>query len=371
MKSVLIFSGANDRAIIAFCRYAISRNINFAIVANGNEDLIFLTDYKKYVLSTREKNFLDLDIFIQNANLLKAEFDSNEIFVLPSTEFLNRFLLANANFLNEQNISFGLCNSELYTMISDKYKFGDLCHSYNINLPKEYVVKPSNFPYVIKPKTYFNTSLEVNMKPVIIENIEEENLFFSNNSLEELYFQEYVAGKSIYLLFYFFKDKTFSVYSQENLIQQHNGGSMILSKSSNYHLDENLVNQFSNLFISEGFNGLVMVEVKCYKGTYYMIEANPRFWGPSQLILDAKMSLFDDFSIDQNLIENHVSTFDEYQLDIPYFWSGGLVETQKSDSQLMVYDYKKEDYLKEYSNTIKNEIYLRKDTILIYLKENS
>jgi hypothetical protein len=38
----------------------------------------------------------------------------------------------------------------------------------------------------------------------------------------------------------------------------------------------------------EGFYGLVMIEVKEYDNQFYMIEANPRLWGPSQLILDAK-----------------------------------------------------------------------------------
>ena len=371
MKPVLIFSGANDRAVIAFCRYAESVNINYSIVANGDDDLIFLTDYKKNIIATRIKNVLNIDIIIQYANKLKPIFLSEEVFILPSTEYLNRLLLSNEKKLLSHKISFGLCEDKLYNKISNKYDFGVLCSSYNINLPKEFYSKPKKYPYVIKPKTYFNSSQTVNIKPAIISNKEEDIYIFSNNNDNDLYYQEYVAGKSIYLLFYFYKNGCYSVYSQENFIQQHNGGSMILSKSANYHLNKELVSGFATLFINEGFNGLVMVEVKHYKNKYYMIEANPRLWGPSQLILDANMSLLDDFSIENNLINSDVKTTGEYNLDINYFWAGGFIQTNKKKIEVMIYNYKKEYFMKNYADILKNEIYLRKDTIQIYLKENS
>ena len=34
-----------------------------------------------------------------------------------------------------------------------------------------------------------------------------------------------------------------------------------------------------------------------------MIEANPRFWGPSQLFVDAGFNLFESFLFDYNIIE--------------------------------------------------------------------
>ena len=371
MKPVLIFSGANDRAVIAFCRYAKSVSIPFVIVANGEDDLVFLSDYKNEVIATRSKNILNWDIFIQNVTIAKNKFSCEELFVLPTTEYINRFLLENKVKIQEQNVTFGLCDEPLYARISDKYDFGNLCEKYNILTPKEYSIKPDFFPYVIKPKAYFNDAHDVNLKPALIYNQEQEHYFLNQFDSNNFYFQEYVGGKSIYLLFHFAKNNSYTVYSQENFMQQHDGGSMILAKSSNYHLENDLVQPYVNLFQKENFHGLVMIEVKFYEGKYYMIEANPRFWGPSQLILDAKMTLFDDFCLDNELIQEQTTKSEDYINQSIYFWSGGLIQTQKNKSNLMFYNYDKELFLKEYSSCISNEMYFRKDTIQTYIKENS
>lgn len=369
MKPLLIFSGANDRAIIAFCRYAENVKIEYAIVASGDDDLIFLTEYKSKIISTRKENFLSIEIILQNVEAVRLKFSVSKVFILPSTEYLNRFLLENQILLNSNNITFGLCSNELYQKISDKYDFGLLCNNYGIKSPKEFKNKPDVFPYVIKPKKYFNSKSQVNSKPAIIRTIKEEQDVLLNKKKGDFYFQEYIGGKSIYLLYYFSKNGTFSVYSQENLIQQHNGGSMILCKSSNYHQDTNLRNNFTKLFLNEGFIGLVMIEVKLYKNQYYMIEANPRLWGPSQLILDAQMSLFDDFSIENNLIKKSDEIPYEYKENIFYFWSGGLIQTQKSNYDVIKY-FKEYDFIENYSNILKHEVYLKEDTLQIYLHEN-
>jgi len=370
LKALLIFSGSNDRAIIAFCRYAEIVKIDYAIVANGEEDLIFLTEYKKNVISIREKNHLSNDNILLYAEVVKSKFSVNEVLILPSTEYLNRFLLDNQIVLNSNNITFGLCNKELYQKISDKHDFGTLCKKYEIKTPKEFSYKPDVFPYVIKPKKYFNSKLQVNFKPSIINNVKEEQEFLLDKNKSEFYFQEYIGGKSIYLLYYFFKNGDYTNYSQENLLQQHNGGSMILCKSSNYHQDPILMKNFTKLFLGEGFIGLVMVEVKLYKNQYYMIEANPRIWGPSQLILDAQMSLFNDFSIENKLIEKCNKKANEYINNTVYFWSGGLSETQKNNFEVIAHDYNKCDFISNYSKLLKCEIYLKKDTLQIYLHEN-
>lgn len=371
MKPVVIFSGANDRAVIAFCRYAESVGIAYVIVANGVDDLVFLTKYKDKVISTREKNVLDWETFINNIALAKEKLGTTNLFVLPLTEFINRFLLDNRERIEKEQVSFGLCDAILYATISDKYAFGILCERYGIRVPKEYDSKPTTYPYVIKPKAYFNATHDVNLKPALLYNPDHEQQFMATVNEEEVYYQEYIGGKSIYLLFYFFKDKTYSVYSQENFVQQHNGGSMLFCKSATYHLDQNLVSNYVRLFTENNFHGLVMVEVKYFNGMYYMIEANPRLWGPSQLILDAKMSLFDDFSLDNGLILKPSILSEDYLPSTVYFWSGGLVASQKKGCEVMFYDYEKEEFIRDYSSLVSNEVYLREDTTLIYLKENT
>ncbi len=370
MKPTIIFSGVNDRAIIAFCRYAEREKINYVIVANGKDDLIFLTDYEKYVVATRERNVLTIKNIFELVGIVKLKFSCNEVFILPSTEYLNRFLLNNKVELDKLKVFFGLCEKELYDKISNKYEFGILCNKYGVNIPIEYTGKPDVFPYVVKPKRYFDDNKKVNPKPIILYNTEQEASFYSTHDSNKFYFQEYVSGKSIYLLFYFYKNGYFTVYSQENFVQQSSGGSMIFCQSSNYHLNTKLVNSYSELFINEGFCGLVMVEVKSYKNQFYMIEANPRLWGPSQLILDANMSLFDDFSTENNLIKPNQVSERKYVLNKNYFWSGGYMDNKSKNKEVMIHNYNSVTFLKNYKQLLKDEIYFRKDTLLIYLNEN-
>lgn len=371
MKLTLIFSGSNDRAVIAFCRYAKINSIPIAIIANGQDDLIFLTDYKSEVIDIRPKNILTWDSLRKHILIIKNKFTYQEIFILPTTEYINRFLLKNKLKLLKHRITFGLCEPELYARISDKYTFGNLCSEYGIQTPKEYSSEPETYPFVVKPKTYSNSNLEINQKPSIIYNKEQLDEFFNTYDLDKYYYQEYVGGKSIYLLFHFSKNKSYSVFSQENFIQQHNGGSMILAKSSNYHLDNKLVQPYIDLFQQENFYGLVMIEVKLYNGNYYMIEANPRLWGPSQLILDAQMTLFDDFCSDNHLFNKPISRPKNYINNKIYFWAGGLTETLKKNFDLMHYDYDIKQFIEEYHKCISSEVYLREDTLHNYLKENS
>ena len=50
-----------------------------------------------------------------------------------------------------------------------------------------------------------------------------------------------------------------------------------------------------------------MVEVKHLSNKNYMIEANPRFWGPSQLFVDAGINLFEAFLVDNGLLNKRLT----------------------------------------------------------------
>ena len=364
--NVLISSGANDRAVISFCRYALQKEIPIYIVANGDSDFILHTIYKKFVIDIRVKNKLDIIAVLSYCESIKKHIDDS-ILIVPSTEYLNRFLLENRKILSENNIQIGLCKKEVYDKISDKYLFNQVCIEEGILVPEEYESVPDFYPFVIKPKRYCIDSNTILEKPALIYNSIDFEKYSMNKDLSDYYYQEYVQGKSYYLLYYIFKNGEYSVYSQENLIQQENGGSMILCKSALIH--EDLISQdFANLFIKINFSGLVMVEVKLYKNKFYMIEANPRLWGPSQLILDASMNLFDCFAFENKLISNIPKhQYREYQW---YFWSGGLVQNQQIKKDISYHNFDDTMFLKNYSIFLNNEIYLKQDTINIYLKEN-
>jgi hypothetical protein len=370
VKSVLIFSGSNQRAVIAFCRYALSRSIPFGIVANGADDTIFLTSYSNYVIATREYNNLTLDTLIEYSNQLKAITKTNEVVVLPSTEYLNRFLLSNTLALEKNGIESGLCEEAIYKKISDKKTFSDLCKSYSIKTPNEYKNLPSNPPFVCKPKEYASKKLKIE-KPILCLTDFDLNNLRANIDTTEFYFQEFISGKSFYLLLYIYKEGRHAIFSQENLIQQHDGLSMIYCKSSDIHKKNEFWKPYIEMLIAEKFFGLIMVEVIEREQQYYMIEANPRLWGPSQLTIDANMSLFDDFAVENKLISN-LNPFNEpYKTNVPYFWSGGVVESLQKQKQLKLYGFKDEDFLNIYDQLIKQEVYLREDTFQIFIKENN
>lgn len=365
-KSVLIFSGNNQRAVIAFCRYAKTEQITFDIIANGDDDTIFQTSYSQEVLAIRPKNELEIGSFLNYCKEVRQKRNVKRILILPSTEFLNRFLLSNRKILLENQIEFGLCDENTYSLISDKYRFSEFCRSEGIPVPKDSSQIPEKFPFVVKPKSYGKELSKINEKPILVFSENDLKRINRLENLSEYYFQEYIDGPSFYLLFYFSKDGGVSIFSQENLIQQDDGASMIMAKSSSIHSQE-ITQKFIHAFQKISFSGLVMVETKYDGHNFVMIEANPRLWGPSQLILDSNMSLFDDFSLDNKL--KHTKEDKTYKPGVFYFWSGGLISNLKEEKNPKFYQYSKDQFYKDYHKLIASDIYLKNDTLKIYLNE--
>lgn len=366
MKGVVIYSGANQRAVITFLRFCRENEINFFIIANGKEDEIFLTPYSDNVVFTRGYNKLSIEDLIQVCKNLKSTHNIEELLVLPSSEYLNRFLLKWKDELILDSVSTGLCDKHLYEQISDKRSFTDLCSKYGISVPNEYAKIPAQFPFVCKPKTYSSDN-SASLKPVLIESEKDLDLI-PTEKLDKYFFQEFVGGESYYFFFHFTASGDYSVFSQQNMIQQDCGGSMIFCKASSIHINNPVVKQYAELFKSVNFHGLVMVEVKYFNDKYFMIEANPRIWGPLQLVLDSGMSLLKDFAIDNGLLKADPVKEINYVPDTLYFWSGGIC--QNTTERLKLHTFDGDLFLSHYKELMKSEIYLRHDTIQIYLKEN-
>lgn len=366
-RYVLVFSGYNPRAIYAFLRTLDYNHINYAIIASSNKDDILLTKYKDNVLYIRkEKNLEYLDIkkgILTIKNITKAE----ELLIAPSTEGLNRFLLDNRKAVEVLGCIIPLVNKETYETISDKAKFGKLCMEKGISVPKELDISRDFVPFVAKPIQYYAKNMKKALSPVIIKNTEDLYNFKCNYNLLDFYFQEYIDGKSIYLLYYFDKDGTCYKFSQENLIQQPEGKSIIAALSANYH-NEDMSIEYESLFRKVGYRGFVMIEVRQYNGVNYMIEANPRFWGPSQLFVDAEANFFEAFLYDYNLLLQS-PIFQESREITKYFWYGGVLEILRKDLNLVFYNKNEKEFLNELSEWVRYDIYNRCDTISIFNEE--
>lgn len=368
-KAVLIFSGYNDRGVIAFCRFCKTIGIPFFIVAASLKDKILLSSYSQSLLEVRETPHLYINSFQRYREKLSKMSFKDEILILPSTEFLNHFLLAERDVLESMGYVIPLCSSNLYKAISNKYNFCLLCQNWGISVPRELSPGKCEPPFVIKPRTYFtNDKQSVNLKTMLISNPEESVKYHKIIYSPDVFIQEFLEGKSIYLLFYFARDKTFSVYSQENFIQQYNGRSIIAAESTNFHKHPE-VKKFVNLFLGVGFSGLVMVETRLVGEELYMIEANPRIWGPSQLINDANMDLFHRFALDFGLIEGYQLSSLDYQEKIKYFWFGGILEDFSFGNPVTFHNYNKERFCEECVSWLQRDVYLREDTFGVFWDE--
>jgi hypothetical protein len=156
-------------------------------------------------------------------------------------------------------------------------------------------------------------------------------------------------------------------FSQENIVQQPDGKSMVAAVSSDLH---NTIEskKYEELFKSLQFFGLVMVEVKQRDGINYMIEANPRFWGPSQLFVDAGVNFFEALLYDFEVLD-HLPKLNESTDITRYFWFGGVVDTYKENKRLKFYEGNENDLMYSLPAWLQSDVYRRTDTMDIFKKE--
>lgn len=322
---IVIFSGYNTRGVVAFIRTLENLGLPYFIVAKSKNDPIFLTKYgMNELIHIRSTNKLSVMVFAYIIATIRKKIDvdsSHELFIAPSSEYLNRFLLKNRCEIEGMNVNIPLVSESLYNSISNKESFIEICQKFGVITPKR--LSHPIIPSVCKPK-YYCSSTGRQLKPYLIETSEDlEHVLKTAKFRSEYFVQEFVAGKSFYLLYYFFKDhkKEPVQLSQQNFIQQCQGGSILAAKTSNVHL-KTISTDFKNMLVELKFHGLIMIEVKEQDSRFIMIEANPRFWGPSQLFVDAEINLFEAFLQDNNLVSN--LTFPTYHKDAWYFWDDGM-----------------------------------------------
>jgi len=367
-KCIIIFSGFNQRAIIAFLRTLKKNNLDYVIIAKSENDDIFLTDYKCCVLAIRKLVSLNLKDLVGSIKEVQRKHKADEYIIAPTTEALNRFLLQNREDFENHRCKIPLVDKNLYELISDKYSFGKLCSQHKILVPKEVDFNiESKFPFVAKPKNYFSTITGEVLSPVILNNSYEIEKFLEKYKIKDFYFQDFINGKSIYLLYYFHRDGTIFKFSQENLIQQPGGKSMVAAISSDYH-NSTESNKYEKLFKGLKFFGFLMVEIKQDHDKNYMIEANPRFWGPSQLFVDSEINLFEAFLHDFGLI-NSLREFKEPLKIVRYFWFGGVCEILKKNLKLTYHRNNEDELINLLHEWLKYDIYRRADTKSVFKKE--
>ncbi len=364
---ILIFSGYNQRAVIAFLRTVDNYDLNYAIIAKSDKDDIFLTEYKDRVLYTRKAQMLELDDIKNAVNVIKSAIHADQLLIAPSTEALNRFMLINRVEFEYMGCIVPLPDIDTYELISDKFRFSALCKEKGIPVPKEITLTDTFARMVAKPKQYVSVISGEVLSPVLIINKEKFIEFRNEYNEEDFYYQEFIDGRSLYLLYYYNHNGRIYKFSQENYAQQPEGKSIVAAISSGIH-NSDISSKFEKLFQDMNYHGFIMVEIRLKGKEPYMIEANPRFWGPSQLFVDAGRNFFEVFLYDYGLIDKP-PIFDENKKDIKYFWFGCFIETFRKNLCPVFYNDKWQEILFRLDAWISWDIYNRDDTRKIYIKD--
>lgn len=363
-EAVLILSGYNIRAVIAWCRWATKHQVAYHIVAKNSEDPIFFTDYKAYVAFIRESQQLTHHDFKRWVNELCKQYGYDKILVLPSTEYFNRFLLENRALIEDKNCIIPLVEENLYIQISDKYSFSQLCQAHQLNVPEKFEKTPNQLPFVAKPYNYLSAQ-GTQLVPQLITTPQALERFQQTEVCENYFFQQFITGRSHYLLAYIAKNGEGVTFSQENLIQQTKGGSIVLARHSDFH-QTSVAQQYIKMLQNIKFWGIIMIEVRQTEDNqYFMIEANPRLWGPLQFIVDNQINILgkmlDDFGFKPVQPHKPMRIKSDY-----YFWSGGIAETSMP---LAYHNYSTEQFIRELPYLRVCDIFLRQDTIDLFLIE--
>ena len=152
-KAYLIFSGYNERAIISLCRELKKNNVLFFIIASSHQDPIFFSKYSKDVIAVRRNKDLVWSEFVKIIEDIRTEKRVTKFIIIPSSEYLNSFMLNNREKLSNYNCDVPLVNKDLYNLITNKFSFMETCLKYGIRIPErltEYSI--GKIPLVAKPK---------------------------------------------------------------------------------------------------------------------------------------------------------------------------------------------------------------------------
>lgn len=366
---IVAFTGYNTRAVVAFCRFLRSRGLKAHLIAKDETDPIFLTDFSHWVCMIRNSADLEITKCLEYFSAVRNDFSYANLLVLPTSEYLNRFFLAHRYEIRQASVDIPLVDIQLYREISDKSSFRAICQNHGLNIPKALTADEKNFPFVAKKNSYESGS-GLRAKPYLIFNEADYRVFCRDESAEGFFFEEYVNGESYYLLYYVSKSGAITSCSQKNLIQQAEGRSIIAARLSDIHTAE-IGEQYAQLLVALGFHGLAMVEVRKSGNKYFMVEANPRFWGPLQFVVDNCPVLLEHFLCDQEIRLESSGLMGADSLAMPrdYFWYGGYVGDKLGGRTPTFHEYDQETMNDELHRWLASDVFLQEDTIKLFRAE--
>lgn len=368
-RALLIFSGSNERAIVAFCRVLHSLGIAPLIVARTDQDAILRTRYRQHVVATRRMDQLDLDDITRCLQEAQARRQGARLVLCPTSEFLNLFLLQHRHYLRQLGCEIPLVDGELYRLVSDKYSFSRLCATEGAAIPQELAdYRGQAFPFVAKPRQNVNRANR-SLYPYLIHSAADLDAFLISEQTADFYFEEYLSGESYYLLYYLGQDGRVTRFSQQNLLQQAGGKSIVLARPAQLHRQP-VADQYVGILRRLGFWGLAMIEVIRRGDDLVFIELNPRFWGPMQLTVDARAGILEAFVADQlgGDLPLHRHTGSSHSA---YLWLNGWLANTRRGQQPRWHITPATHAARFVLRHLAHDIYLRRDTLGLFVHEFS
>lgn len=290
-KIALLFSGYNQRAVIALCRYFSAVGHGFHIVASGEDDVIHRTDYAENVIFSRKDKTLGVNLFVDSVAISGVE-----LVYVPTSEYMNRFVLDNREYIGEVGVEPGIALESAYNVLTSKLESQAVLKDVsNIEILETMDTSSASVPCVFKPT--LNVFNGETLYPIICETDVQLEKALEEVQGKPFFAQKYVDGNSYYLCGYLSSEGGFECFWQENIAQQEGGKSMVLARrGENPGVSESeIFNKISAL----GYYGPIMIEFMVSNGNLFYIEINPRFWGPLQLALDCKSQILDLYLRDQ------------------------------------------------------------------------
>jgi len=368
-KSFLVFSGGNDRAIIGFLRALRLCGKRAHVIARTKDDRILRSGFRRDVKWVRPTHDLSLEIFSESVRRARADAGEAMLVVLPSTEYFNTFLLCHRREIEEMGCQIPLVQASLYAQLTEKRSAADFFSTAGLAVPHEISVPETCKPPVVAKPLRNVSAAGQSLYPHLLHTRAELEAFFATRDAKDYFFQEYVRGDSLYLLFHLSRTEGHDfTWSQHNLLQQPDGKSMLLAEPSDFHGSETAA-RLVRALRNAGFHGLGMVEVIRAADRDVFIEMNPRIWGPVQFCLDQQRPLLQAFI--GEALHDDPRRFADSRPRLRrkrYFWLGGLLETLRAGKRPAWHTASRALFPVILRN-LASDVYLRKDSWRCFLHD--
>jgi hypothetical protein len=370
-RSLLLFSGSNDRAVLALLRVARECGVKFQIIANGPHDRILRGDYRDDVCAIRTNSELTSDLLESWINAARERTPRDELVIPPTSEFLNFFLLSldAAHFQKQFSVSIPIVDSCLYEKLTNKETSTRLFRDAGIRVPNPIDIgEPTVLPFVAKPRR--NVAGTRVLYPKFIRTRADLQTLINDGCSDEYFGQEYIVGASYYLLAYISASGDAFCSAQQNLAQQPGGKSILLARTCDF-LDADASKKTIGLLRQQAYQGFAMIEFIVDDRGPCFIELNPRPWGPLQLCVDHNSGIVEAFlgEVVHGDPRWFVDNWSRKPSSAAYLWLGGFFQRQDVEGEI---EWAIRGRLRRWYRVAKSltyDVYLRRDSWRVFLHE--